>query len=89
VAAGNSATGRSTTGTKGLGDWATQILLHAHAIMPCPEHGFMRIKDSHRALDYAHALAEHQPFPGKSKTLCRRAIDDVFEGLGDRCPGCD
>jgi hypothetical protein len=72
-----------------LDDWARQILLHAHVIAPCPEHGYMRIRSGDHALDYAHALADRQPFPGKSKTSCKRAVDDAFDGLGDRCPACD
>jgi hypothetical protein len=68
--------------------WATRILLHAHAIAPCPDCGFMKLKFSHQGLDYAHALAEHDRYPGKSKVKCIEAVDEIFDSLGDECPGC-
>lgn len=72
-----------------LADWATGVLLHAHAIAPCPDHGFMKIVHSRNGLDYAHALAEHQPYPGKSKASCVIAVDEVFDSFGDQCPACE
>ena len=71
-----------------LDEWALGVLLHAHAIVACPDCGFMRLKPSPYGLDYAHALAEFQPFPGKSKIKCIEAIDTVFDSLGDECPEC-
>lgn len=68
--------------------WATRILLHAHAIAPCPEHGYMKLRFSHQGMDYAHALAEHDPYPGKSKVKCVEAVDGLFNELLDECPGC-
>lgn len=38
-----------------LEEWATRIRLHAHAIAPCPDPGDVRLKFSHRGIDYAHA----------------------------------
>ena len=58
-----------------LDQWATRILLHAHAIVPCPDHGYMRLRFSHQGLVYAHALAEHDPFPKKSKLKCVEAVN--------------
>jgi hypothetical protein len=69
-------------------DWATRILLHSHAIVACPDCGFMRLKFGPRSLDYAHALAEFERYPGKSKANCIEAIDAAFDSLGDECPGC-
>ncbi len=71
-----------------IDQWATRILLHAHAISPCPDHGYMRLHFSHQGLDYAHALAEHEPYPGKSAPKCIEAVDAVFDSLGDDCPAC-
>lgn len=68
--------------------WATRILLNAHAIAPCPDCGFMKLKFSHQGLDYARALAEHDRYPGKSKGKCIEAVDEIFDSLGDECPGC-
>lgn len=77
------------TGRKeSIEQWATRILLHAHAITPCPDCGFMKLKFSHHGLDYAHALAEHDRYPGRSKVKCIEAVDAVFDGLGDECPAC-
>jgi hypothetical protein len=69
-------------------EWASQILLHAHAIAPCPEHGFMRIKFSHAAIEYARALASREPHPklGKSKSVA--ALDEFLDEVGDDCPAC-
>jgi hypothetical protein len=71
-----------------LEQWATGILLHAHAIVPCPDHGFMRLRFSHQGMDYAYALAVHQPFHGKSNAQCIEAVDSVFDSLSDDCPAC-
>lgn len=69
--------------------WATRILLHAHAIEPCPECGFKKLNFSFRGLDYAHALAEHDRYPRLSKVQCVEAVNSVFDGLGDDCPARD
>ena len=68
--------------------WATRILLHSHAIAPCSEHGYMRLRFHHAALDYAHALAAADPLPGKSKAKSAEALDEFLDGLGDDCPAC-
>jgi hypothetical protein len=68
--------------------WASNILLHAHAIAPCPEHGFMRLRFHHAAIDYAHALAATDPLPGTSKAESVAALDDYLDGLSDDCPAC-
>ena len=68
--------------------WATRILLHSHAIAPCAEHGFMRLRFHHAAFDYAHALAAADPLPGKSKAKSAEMLDEFIEGLGDDCPAC-
>lgn len=68
--------------------WATRILLHSHAISPCAEHGFMRLRFHHAAIDYAHALAAADPLPGKSKAKSVEALDEFLDGLNDDCPAC-
>lgn len=72
-----------------LDHWARDKLLRAHAIAPCPGCGYMRLNFSHRALDYAHALAEHEPYPGRSPAQCIEAVDAAYDELGDECPACD
>lgn len=49
----------------------------------------MRLEFSFHGLDYAHALAEHDPYPRMSKVKCVEAVDAVFDSLGDACPACD
>ena len=68
--------------------WATRILLHSHAIAPCAEHGFMRLRFHHAAIDYAHALAAADPLPGKSKAKSAETLDEFLDNLGDDCPAC-
>ena len=68
--------------------WATRILLHSHAIVPCAEHGYMRLRFHHAALDYAHALAAADPLPGKSRAKSAETLDEFIDGLGDDCPAC-
>jgi len=68
--------------------WAADLLMEAQAIAPCPEHGFMRLRHSHRAVDYALALAEHRKFSGKNKRERIAAVESVLDGLSDECPAC-
>ena len=68
--------------------WATRILLHSHAIAPCAEHGFMRLRFHHAAIDYAHALAAADPLPGKSKAKSAETLDEFLDNLSDDCPAC-
>jgi hypothetical protein len=68
--------------------WARDLLLEAHAIAPCAEHGYMRLKHSHHAIDYALSLAEHRKFPGKNKKQRHAAVEEVLDGLADTCPAC-
>lgn len=69
--------------------WATRILLHAHAIKPCHDCGYMKLNFSFHGLDYAHALAEHDRYPRMSKAKCVEEVDAVFDSLGGQCPACD
>ncbi len=82
--------GRKTaaTNTESPEAWATRILLHSHAIAPCAEHGFMKLKFHHAAIDYAHALAAVDPLPGKSKAKSAEVLDEFLDGLSDDCPAC-
>lgn len=68
--------------------WAADLLMEANAIVPCPEHGYMRLRHSHHAIDYALSLAEHRKFSGKNKKERTAAVESVLDGLGDECPAC-
>jgi hypothetical protein len=69
-------------------NWATDTLLRANLIAACPDHGYMRLRFSHAAMDYAYALAEHAPFPGMTTVQSRDAIDETLDRLSDDCPAC-
>jgi hypothetical protein len=71
-----------------LSAWATDILLEAHAIAPCPEHGYFRLRHSHHAVDYATSLAEYREFPGKTRKQRAKAVGKVLDSLADTCPAC-
>jgi hypothetical protein len=68
--------------------WAADLLMEAHAIAPCHDHGYMRLQHSHRAIDYALSLAEHRKFSGKNKKERVAAVESVLDGLSDDCPAC-
>ncbi|SFM00413.1 hypothetical protein SAMN03159423_4854 [Bradyrhizobium sp. NFR13] len=68
--------------------WAADLLMEAQAITPCPEHGYMRLRHSHHAVDYALSLAEHRKFSGKNKKERIAAVESVLDGLSDQCPAC-
>ncbi|MEH2469273.1 hypothetical protein V1281_001476 [Nitrobacteraceae bacterium AZCC 2161] len=72
-----------------LTNWATDLLLEAHAIAPCPDHGYLRLHHSHQAVDYALSMAEHRHFSGKNKKQRVEAVEKILDGLADTCPACD
>lgn len=86
--AGKKPAAKTSKQTESADAWATRILLHSHAIAPCAEHGYMRLKFHHAALDYAHALAAADPLPGKSRAKSAETLDEFIDGLGDDCPAC-
>ena len=63
--------------------WAADLLMEAQAIAPCQEHGYMRLRHSHHAVDYALALTEHRKFSGKNAKERIAAVESVFDGLSD------
>lgn len=80
---------KNANGKETLDMWATDILLEAHAISACPDHGYMRLRHSHHAIDYAKDLAQHRKFSGRNKRERIAAVEDVLDGLADSCPGCE
>lgn len=38
--------------------WATDLLQEAHAIVACPDHGYMRLRHSQHAIDYCARSGE-------------------------------
>lgn len=74
---------------RNIENWATDILVHAHAIVPCLDCGFKRLRYDPRSIDYAHALASHERYAGLTTAQRIEAVDDVLDGLGHDCPLCD
>jgi hypothetical protein len=68
--------------------WALGVLLEAHAIKECDEHGHMRDRSDPHALEHAREMAVHHPFPGTSPDQSLAAIDEVMSSIGDTCPEC-
>jgi hypothetical protein len=71
-----------------LRGWALGVLLEAHAIRECDQHGHMKDRADPHALEHAHQIARHEPFPGTSPDHAVAAIDDVMQSIGDTCPDC-
>ena len=68
--------------------WALSVLLDAHAIRECEEHGHMKDRTDPHALHHAREVARQEPFPGTSPDQSVAAIDDVMRSIGDTCPEC-
>ncbi|MEA2836454.1 MAG: hypothetical protein QOD89_1004 [Bradyrhizobium sp.] len=68
--------------------WALGVLLEAHAIRECDEHGHMKDRTDPHALQHALQVARQEPFPGISSDQAVAAIDDVMNSIGDTCPEC-
>jgi hypothetical protein len=68
--------------------WAADLLMEAHAIEPCQDHGYKRLRHSYQAVGYALSLAEHRKFSGKNKKERVAAVESVLDSLSDECPAC-
>jgi hypothetical protein len=68
--------------------WALGILLEAHAIRECDEHGHMKDRTDPHALEQAREIARQEPFPGTSSEQSLAAMDEVMNSVGDACPEC-
>jgi hypothetical protein len=68
--------------------WAIGILLEAHAIRECDEHGHMKDRTDPHALEHAREIARHDPYPGTPVAQAVAEIDDVMTSIGDTCPEC-
>lgn len=68
--------------------WALGVLLEAHAIRECDEHGHMKDRTDPHALEQAREIARQEPFPGTSSEQSLAAMDEVMNSVGDACPEC-
>jgi hypothetical protein len=64
------------------------VLLEAHAIRECYEHGHMKDRTDPHALEHAREIARQEPFRGTSSEQSLAAIDEVMNSIGDTCPEC-
>lgn len=69
--------------------WALGILLEAHAVRECDQHGHMKDRTDPHALEQAREIARQEPFSGTSPAQSLAAIDDVMNSIGDACPECN
>jgi hypothetical protein len=69
--------------------WALGVLLEAHAIRECDEHGHMKDRTDPHALERAREIARQEPFPGTVPAQSLAAIDDAMNSIGDACPECN
>lgn len=79
---------RSRPAFSTLRGWAIGVLIEAHAIAECQEHGHMRDHSDPHAWDHARDIARTDPFLGSSPDETVTAIDDIMNGIGDTCPEC-
>lgn len=47
--------------------WATDLLLEAHAITPCPDHGYMRLRHSSHSVNTPAILQSTVSFPAETR----------------------
>jgi hypothetical protein len=69
--------------------WAIGLLLEAHAIKECEEHGHIRDRSDPEAWHHAQQHAASSPYPGSSPDEAVAALDDVMRSIGDTCPECN
>jgi hypothetical protein len=74
--------------TRTLRGWAVAVLLEAHAIRECEDHGWMRDRADPHARDRAILVAEQDPPAGVSVEQAIKAIKDALSSIGDTCPEC-
>jgi hypothetical protein len=74
---------------RSLQGWALGVLLEAHAIRECDEHGHMKDRSDPHALEHAREAARVDPFLGTTPDQAVAAIDEVMRSIGDTCPSCN
>lgn len=73
---------------RALDGWAIGVLLEAHAIRICEQHGFMQCRGDPDARDRALATARAHPPAGLSGEAAVASLHDMLSGMGDTCPEC-
>jgi hypothetical protein len=68
--------------------WALGLLLEAHAIRECEQHGHMKDRTDPHAFEHAREVARVEPFPGTTPDQAVAALDEVMRSIGDTCPDC-
>ena len=74
---------------RSLRGWAIGLLMEAHAIRECEEHGHIRDRTDPDAWAHARAHAAADPYPGAPPAEAVAALDEVMRSIGDTCPECN
>ena len=69
--------------------WAIGVLMEAHAIHRCEEHGWAKDRADPRAREEAFRIARQDPPGGVSPDQAVAAIRQVLDSIGDTCPECE
>ena len=68
--------------------WAISVLLDAHAIRECEEHGWMIDRADPHARERAIAVAREDPPSDLPPDQAVAAVQDVLDSIGETCPEC-
>jgi hypothetical protein len=74
--------------TRTLRGWAISVLLDAHAIRECGDHGWMQDRTDPHAREHALDIARSDPPPGATPKAAAVAVSEVLDSIGDACPEC-
>jgi hypothetical protein len=69
--------------------WAIGLLMEAHAIHRCEEHGCAKDRADPHAREEAFRIAREDPPRGLSADQAVAAIHQVLDSIGDTCPECE
>jgi hypothetical protein len=69
--------------------WAIGLLLEAHAIHRCEEHGWAKDRADPHAREKAFRIAREDPLRGLSPDQAVAAIRQVLDSIGETCPECE
>ena len=76
------------TATRTLRGWAISVLLEAHAIKECGDHGWIQDRADPHAREHALDIALNEPPLGVAPKAAAVAVSEVLDTIGDTCPEC-
>jgi hypothetical protein len=77
---------KDTNDAETVSMWVTDILLEAHAIARCPDHGYLLLGHSQHAADYPRSVAQRREFLGNNKKQRMKAVEKRLGGSPSACP---